>query len=141
MQSYTILELLHIGLNCVHESSHSVYLKHVYNGTIAETFLGDELFGVDCTFPIEERVDNAVKRVQNLTAIAKAAVGKTGRGGSSTVKRAREAGRGGCNYNGDMQRNYDNDFRPRDFPYGRSNNGASRSYGGSENGRDNGQRT
>ncbi len=35
MQSYTILELLQTGLNCVHESAHSVYLKHVYNGTVA----------------------------------------------------------------------------------------------------------
>jgi hypothetical protein len=101
MQSYTALELLQMGLNCVHESAHSVYLKHVYNGTVAETFLGDNLFGTDRTIPIEDRVDNAVKRVHKLSAAAKAAVGKTGRGGSSTVKRGGAGGRGGSsNYKG-----------------------------------------
>ncbi len=58
---------------------------YVYNGTVAETFLGDNLFGADRTIPIEDRVDNAVKRVQKLSAATKATVGKTGRGGSSTV--------------------------------------------------------
>ena len=33
-----------MGLNYIHEAAHSVYLKHVHNGTIAETFLGNELF-------------------------------------------------------------------------------------------------
>ena len=141
MQNYTVLELLQMGLNCVHESAHSVYLKHVYNGTVAETFLGDNLFGADRTIPIEDRVDSAVNRVQKLSAATKAAIGKTGRGGSSTVKRGGAAGRGGSSYNGGMQRNYDSDYRQRDYSYGRSNNGASGSYGGSGNNRDNGQRT
>jgi hypothetical protein len=141
MQSYIVLELMQMGLNCVHESAHSVYRKHVYNGTVAETFLGDNLFGADRTIPIEDRVDIAVKRVQKLSAAAKAAVGKTGRGGSSAVKRGGAVGRGGSSYNGARQRNYDSDFRQRDFSCGRSNNEASGSYGGSGNGRDSGQRT
>jgi hypothetical protein len=141
MVSYTILELLHMGLNCVHELAHSVYLKHVYNGTVAETFWGDDLFGADRTIPIEDRVESGVKSVQQLIAAAKASVGKTGRGGSSIVKRGWAIGRGGNNFSGNRQRNYDNDFRPRDsFPYGKSNNGASGSYGGNGKGRDNGQR-
>ena len=40
MQTYTVLELLQIGLNCVRESAHSVYLKHVSNGTVEEIFFG-----------------------------------------------------------------------------------------------------
>ena len=56
-------------------------MNHVYNNTVAETFLGDELFGADWTIPIEERVDKAVKRVQKLSAVAKAAVGLTDKGG------------------------------------------------------------
>jgi len=111
MQSYTVLEMLQMGLNCVHESAHSVYLKHVYNRTVSETFWGDNLFGADRIILIEERVDSAVKRVQKLTAAAKAAVGKTGCGGFSTVKRGGAAGRGGSTYNGGKQRKYDNDFR------------------------------
>jgi len=68
-------------------------------------------------------------------------MGKTCRGGSSTIKRGEAAGRGGISYNGGMQRNYDNDFMQRNFSYGRSNNGAFGSNGGSGNGRDSGQRT
>ena len=49
----------------VHEAAHSVYIKHVYNETVPDTFLGDELFGADRTIPIEDKVDGAVKRVQN----------------------------------------------------------------------------
>ena len=103
--------------------------------------LGDNLFGADRTIPIEDRVDNAVKRVQKLSAAAEATVGKTGRGGSSAVKRGGAAGRGGSSYNGGRQRNYDSDYRQRDYSYGRSSNGASGSYGGSGNNRDSGQRT
>ncbi len=47
--TYTIKELLEMGLNCVHEAAHSLYVKHVYNGAIAETFWGDALFGADRT--------------------------------------------------------------------------------------------
>ena len=50
-----------MGLNCVHEAIHSLYIMHVYNEAVATTFFGDELFGADITIPVEERVDNAVK--------------------------------------------------------------------------------
>jgi hypothetical protein len=56
-------QILEMSLNYVHEAAHAVYLKHVYNNTVAETFLGDELLGADRTIPIEERVDKAIKRV------------------------------------------------------------------------------
>ncbi len=74
-----------MSLNYVHEAAHAVYLKHAYNNTVAETFLGDELFGADRTIPIEERVDKAVKRVQKLSAAAKATVGLTGKGGGTPM--------------------------------------------------------
>ncbi len=60
--TYTVGQLLEMGLNYVHEASHAVYLKHVYNNTVAETFLGDELFGADRTVHVEDRVDKAVKK-------------------------------------------------------------------------------
>jgi hypothetical protein len=84
---YSVLELMQMMINCVHEAAHSIYIKHVYNGTVADTFLGDELLGADCTIPIEGRVDNAVMRVQKLTTASKAAVGQTCRGGYSANKR------------------------------------------------------
>jgi hypothetical protein len=39
-ETYTVKELLEIGLNCVHEAAHSLYVKHVFNGAVAETFFG-----------------------------------------------------------------------------------------------------
>jgi hypothetical protein len=56
-ETFMIKELLEMGLNCVHEVAHSLYIKHVYIGAVAETFLGDALFGADKTIPVEERVD------------------------------------------------------------------------------------
>jgi hypothetical protein len=103
-ETFTVKELLEMGLNCVHEAAHSsLYVKHVYNGAVAETFWGDDLFGADMTIPVEERMDNAVKRVQKLTTAPKEAVGQSGRGGSSLGKRG--GGRRGrsSNYNGGRQ--------------------------------------
>jgi hypothetical protein len=37
--NYTVLDLLQMVLNYVHEAAHSVYIKHVYNGTVADTGL------------------------------------------------------------------------------------------------------
>jgi len=141
MQSYTMLELLQIRLSRVHKSAHSIYLKHFYIGTVAIFFWEITFFGAERTIPIEERVDSAVKRVLKLSIAAKASVGKNGRDSSSTFKRGEAAGRGGKSYRGDRQRNYDNDSNRRDFSYGRSNNKALGSYGGSRNGIDGSQRT
>jgi hypothetical protein len=49
---YSVLELLQMMLNYVHKAAHSAYIKHVYNGIDADTFLGGELFGADRTIPI-----------------------------------------------------------------------------------------
>jgi hypothetical protein len=146
-ESYNMKELLDMGLNCVHEQAHSLYVKHVYNGAVAETFVGDALFGADRTIPVEERVDSAVKRVQKLTTAAKAAVGQSGRGGSMAGKRnggrrggssSNNGGRGQQQYN----RDYGSDYRQGgSSSYGRYN--GSGSFGGSNfgGGRGNGERT
>jgi hypothetical protein len=42
--TFSVKELLEMGLNCVHEAAHSLYIKHVYNGAVADTLLGDDLF-------------------------------------------------------------------------------------------------
>ncbi len=123
-----------MGLNCVHEAAHYVYVKHVYNGTVAGTFLGDGLFGADRTIPVEDRVDNAIKRVQKSTTAAKATVGQTSRGQPSK----RGIRRGGIVYNGGRHdyKNYNGDYgnMPRDqYNYGRCG-GASGSYGNNKNG-------
>ena len=95
-----------MGLNCVHEAAHSLYVKHVYNGAVAEIFLGDALFGADIIIRVEERVDSAMKRVQKLTTIAKAALGQSGRGGSTSGRRGGGRHGGFNNYNGSRQQQY-----------------------------------
>ena len=117
-------------------------MKHVYNGAVAETFLGDALFGADRTIPVEERVDSAVKRVQKLTTAAKAAVGQTSRGGSSSGRRG--GGRRG-GFSGGRQQHYNRDFRSDYRPSGPPSFGrfGPGSFGGSNfgGGRGNGERT
>ena len=143
--TYSLGQLLEMGLNHVHEASHAVYLKHVYNNTVAETFLGDELFGADRTVPVEDRVDKAVKRVQKLSAAAKAAVGLTGKGTGSSAKTTRGRGdrnswRGGyqgggrSQYNSGQRNYYERPWYP---PSNQYNGGTNR--GGGSGG--NGQRT
>ncbi len=105
-ETYTVKELLEMGLNCVHEAAHSLYVKHVYNGAVAETFLGDALFGAGRTILIEERADNVVKHVQKLTTAAKAAVGQSStssRGGNTSGRRGGGRRGGFSNYNGSRQ--------------------------------------
>jgi hypothetical protein len=105
-ETYTVKELLEMGLNCVHEAAHSLYVKHVYNGAVAETFVGDALFGADRTIPVEERVESAVRCVQKLTTAAKAVVGQSSRGGSTSGKRGGGRRGGFSNYNGGRQQPY-----------------------------------
>ena len=105
-ETYTVEELLEMGLSCVHEATHSLYVKHVYNGAVAETFLGDALFGADRTIPVEERVDTAVKHVHKLPTAAKAAVGQSSRGGRTSGKRGGGRRGGFNNYNGGIQQPY-----------------------------------
>jgi len=41
ISTYSMGQILEMSLNYVHEEAHAMYLKHVYNNTVAETFLGD----------------------------------------------------------------------------------------------------
>ena len=75
-----------------------MYIKHVYNGIVAETFLEDALFGANKTITVEERVDIAATHVQNVTTTTKVAMGQIGLGGDTYGKRG--GGRsGGFNNN------------------------------------------
>ena len=139
-ETFTFKELLEMGLNCVNETTRSLYIKHVYNGADAKTFLGDALFGADRTIPIEERLDNVAKRVQKLTTSAKAAVGQSGRGGSTFGRRV--GGRrdgfsnsysGGKRQQHNKQGDYNNGYMHSGPPaFGRFNGNGS--FGGSKGG-------
>ena len=143
--TFSVKELLEMGFNCVHEAAHSLNINHVYNGAVADAYLGDDLFGAATTIPVEERIDNAVKRVQKPTATSKAAVGQSIRGGNTSGRRG-GGRRGGSNsnYNGGMQQqynrqsDYNTDFSPGSQPsYGRFNGNGN--FGGNNgSGRGNG---
>ena len=69
-------------------------------GQSRRPFLGMRYLGQAETIPVEERVANAVKRVQKLTTTAKAAVGQSGRGGNTSGRRGGGRRGGYSNYNG-----------------------------------------
>jgi hypothetical protein len=141
-ETFSIKQLLEMGLNCVHEATHSLYINHVYNGVVADTFLGDDLFGTDITIPNEERMNNVVKRVQKITATSKVAMGQSGRGGRTSRRREGCRRRGSNNnYNVDMQlqynthNNYNYDYMPNEPPvFGRFNGHGSNNFGGNNGG-------
>jgi hypothetical protein len=141
-ETFSVNQLLEMGINCVHEAAHSLYINHLYNVTVAETFLGDDLFEVGRTISVEERVDIDVKRVQKLTATSKATVGQSGRGGNTSSKRG-GGRRGGSNhnYNGGKQQhynihgNYKCEYRPnRPLAFGLFNGHGSNNFGGTNGG-------
>ena len=104
--------------------------------------MADELFGTDRTIQIEDRVDNAFKRLQKLSVAAKATLGQTSRGDSSACKRGYTNRRGGSSYNGGRQqfgrqRDYDYDYKLNAPPsFVRYNGGVSGSCGGNGGSRD-----
>ena len=120
-----------MGLSHIHKATHSLYLKHVYNGTVADTFWGNELFRANMTIHIKAKVDNEVKRVHKLSTESKATVGYPCRGGSSAKKRGGARRRGGNNYNEGRQqhkkhRDYDSNYMSTTPPaFNRYNGGAS----------------
>jgi len=146
-EKFIVKELLEMGLNCVHEAAHPMYIKHVYNGAVAETFLGDALLEAARTILVEERVDIVVKRVEKLTKAAKASLGQFGRGGNTSGRRGGGRRGGFSNYNGGRQQHYNkhgdyiSDYMPSvSSAFGRYN--GTGSFGGNNGGgRGNGERT
>ncbi len=43
----TACATLELGLNELHEATSALYIRHIYNPAVVETFLGDEFFGAD----------------------------------------------------------------------------------------------
>ena len=99
------------------------------------------------TIPLEERVDNAVKRLHKLTTATKAYVGQSGRGGNTSGRRGGGRRGGYNNYNGGRLKKYNiqgdcsNDYMPSgSSTFGRYN--GTGSFGGNNGGgRGNGERT
>ncbi len=93
MEAMSVCNTLKLGLNELHEAASTLYIRHIYNPTVVENFLGDEFFGADRSAPMKERMRTSLKEVQKLSAQAKAAVGNAGGPfGGRTPKRPKVKG-------------------------------------------------
>jgi hypothetical protein len=57
------MKLIEYLLNDVNEYSTTLYLRHVHGQAVADLFVGEDLYGVDTSLPIHERVEKAKKEV------------------------------------------------------------------------------
>ena len=71
-------EALELGINEVHEAACALYIRHKYNQSLVDAFVGDEYFGADRSVVLQERMGTTAKTVQELSAVAKSVVGITG---------------------------------------------------------------
>ena len=93
LEAMSVCATLELGLIELHEAASALYIRHIYNPTAVENFLGDEFFGADRSTPMKERMRTSVKEVQKLSAQAKAAVGNAGSPfGGKTAKRHKAKG-------------------------------------------------
>ena len=73
-------------------------VRHVHGGAVADLVLGDDLFGVDRSLPLAQRVEAAKKRVAKETAqsaLSSAAKGQSkGGGGGGGGNKSKGRGRG-----------------------------------------------
>ncbi len=56
-------EALELGLNKVHEAACALYIRHKYNKSVVDAFVGDEYFGAVRYVFLRERMGTAVKKV------------------------------------------------------------------------------
>jgi len=77
LAAMTSSEALELGLKEVHEVACAFYIRHKYNQSVVEAFMGDEYFGANRSVVLRERTGRTVKTMQKVFAGAKAAVGIT----------------------------------------------------------------
>jgi hypothetical protein len=47
LEAMIVCDTLELGLNELQEAASALYIKHIYNPTVVDNFLGDEFFGAD----------------------------------------------------------------------------------------------
>jgi hypothetical protein len=57
-------------LNDINEYSTTMYLRQVHGQAVADLFAGDDLYGVDMSLPIHERVEKSKKQISKDRANA-----------------------------------------------------------------------
>ncbi len=87
---------LELGLNQLHEAACALYIRHTYNQSVVDNFVGDEYVRSERKLPLKERMATLVKEVQKLPAQAKVAVSVAG--GPFNGKRKGQGGGGGFKY-------------------------------------------
>jgi hypothetical protein len=93
MVSYLVLQEQEMGINYGHEAAQFIYVKRVYNCTVAATFGRDELSMADRTILVKDIVGNAAKRVRKLSPAVKATVCQSNR---SVAFSGTRSGKGRC---------------------------------------------
>ncbi len=89
-----VRKLIEYMFNDINEYSTAMYLRHVHGQAVADMFAGDNLYGVDMSLPIHERVKKAKKQVAKDRASATLA--GDARGVSAGIrKKSGGRGRGG----------------------------------------------
>jgi hypothetical protein len=71
----------------------SLYIKHRYNQTVVDNFLGYKYVGAERMQPLKERIVTSLKVVQKLSAQAQKAVGNDGGPFAKKIKRSKKRGR------------------------------------------------
>ena len=86
-----VRKLIEYLLNDINEYSTTWYLKHVHGQAVEDLFAGDDIYGVDVSLPIHERVEKAKMHVakDRTNAILAAAARGVSAGG-----RRKSGGRG-----------------------------------------------
>ena len=65
-----VRNLIEYLVNDINEYLTTLYLKHVHGQAVADLFVGVDLFGVDMSLPIHERVEKAKNQVSKDRANA-----------------------------------------------------------------------
>jgi len=112
-------------LNAINEYSTRLFLRHVHGHTVADHFAGDDLFGVDLSLPIQERVKKMKKQVTRDRAQATlAAAAREVSGGG------RKGGRG----RGSRKHHQQQQHQQKRHPYNNGQQFGGRGGGGGGNG-------
>jgi hypothetical protein len=86
-------ELVELGLNEIHEVACALYIKHTYILGVVDSFVGGEYFGEDMSNVLKDRMGQAVKELQKLSAASMAAIGNISSPFNGKDSKKRNAGR------------------------------------------------
>jgi len=60
LEAMTVYQTLELGMNHMHKVGCALYITHMYNHTVVDTFLADECVGAERKEPLKERMATSV---------------------------------------------------------------------------------